>query len=348
MARSHSIAPFAGQPPASPALPHGGELDAARRLYPDAPQPWIDLSTGINPWPYPVEPVSREAWTRLPGADALARLLTAAAQCYGAPGPADVVAAPGTQALIQMLPRLRHPGRVVIQAPTYAEHARCWALAGHEVVLVDDPEAGLDSADICIIVNPNNPDGRRHDPTRLGRWAARLAARGGWLLVDEAFSDADPALSAAGFVGSPGLVILRSFGKFYGLAGVRLGFVLTDAGLAGRIADMLGPWAVAGPALEVGTRALLDHAWADRTRRRLTAAAAGLDQILSHGGLDVLGGTSLFRLAGIRDAEVLFERLARAGIWVRRFPDQPDRLRFGLLPDDRAADRLQDALAGRP
>lgn len=330
-----------------PALPHGGDLDAARRLHPDAPQPWIDLSTGINPWPYPVGPVTQEAWTRLPGADALADLLNAASACYGAPGPEHVVAAPGTQALIQLLPGMRRPGRVAIQSPTYGEHARCWTLAGHEVVPTDSVEAWLDEADVCVLVNPNNPDGRRHDSARLRGWAGRLAARGGWLLVDEAFADCDPLASAADLTGAPGLVVLRSFGKFYGLAGLRLGFALTEPELARRIGDALGPWSVAGPALEVGVRALTDRDWAERTRRRLAAAAGELDRALADGGLQVLGGTDLFRLARAHDAEALFHRLARAGLWVRRFPGHPDWLRFGLPPDRHAMERLIRALAGQ-
>lgn len=343
MALADSTGTPAVQVPAAQGLPHGGDLDTARRLYPHAPLPWLDLSTGINSWPYPVGPIPREAWRRLPDASSLRALREAAAGCYGAPDPACVAAAPGTQALIQLLPRLRPPGRVLVQSPTYGEHARCWALAGHQVAAV--PDLGPKTADACVLVNPNNPDGRRHPPELLLDWAARLSRRGGWLVVDEAFADVVPETSVAGHAGAPGLVVLRSFGKFYGLAGVRLGFLLAAPALAARVADWLGPWAIPGPAIAVGCRALADRAWADAMRARLAGMARALDRLLTGAGLEVIGGTDLFRLARHPDAQALAGSLAQAGIWVRRFPDRPDLLRFGL--PGRGMARLERALARR-
>ncbi|MCW2246753.1 cobalamin biosynthetic protein CobC [Azospirillum fermentarium] len=325
---------------------HGGDLDAARAAFPGAHEPWLDLSTGINPRPYPLPPLATDAWTRLPGRGEEEGLRRAAAGFYGAPSPDHVAAAPGSQALIQLLPRLRPPGTVAVLGPTYAEHAQAWAQAGHRVRTV----AGLDEladADVAVVVNPNNPDGRILPPDTLSALAARRHAAGGWLVVDEAFAEVTPQASIAPRAGMPGLVVIRSFGKFFGLAGVRLGFVLAAPALAGTVSAAVGPWAVAGPALAIGTAALNDAAWAQDTRRWLEAAARRLDGVLAGAGLAVAGGTSLFRLAEDHRAPEFYSRLGRAGILVRRFADHPTRLRFGLPPDSDGERRLYVALAAK-
>lgn len=319
------------------ALWHGGDLDAARRCFPDAPAPWIDLSTGINPWPYPLPPVPPQAWTRLPLASEDAALRTAAAAAYGAPSIDHIAAGPGSQALIQILPRLRPPGRVAVVGPTYAEHARAWALAGHEVTGIGQLEDA--DADVVVAVNPNNPDGRILPRAVLLDLADRLAARRGWLVVDEAFADLHPQASVVD-AARGGLIILRSFGKAYGLAGLRVGFAVSDTVTARRLRDALGPWAVAGPALGIATAALNDRAWLAGMRETLSVSAARLDRALVGLGMTVVGGTSLFRLAEFADAPELYERFGRAGILVRRFAERPDRLRFGLPPDEAAWRRL--------
>ncbi|PWC31456.1 L-threonine-O-3-phosphate decarboxylase [Azospirillum sp. TSO35-2] len=324
---------------------HGGDLDGARAAFPGAPQPWVDLSTGINPWPYPLPPVAAEAWTRLPGRGAEAALRQAAADGYGARSAELVAAASGSQALIQLLPRLRPPGRVAVCGPTYAEHARCWALAGHTVIDAKGPEAA-DGVDVLVVVNPNNPDGRRVAPERLLDLADRQAARGGWLVVDEAFADTRPDGSVAPFVGRPGLVVLRSFGKFFGLAGLRLGIALAAADVAAALRAAIGPWAVSGPGLSIATAALGDHGWIAATRARLAREAAELDRTLDAAGLRVVGGTELFRLVEDARAPALYRTLGAAGILVRRFDHRPDWLRFGLPGTPAEKERLRGALSG--
>lgn len=322
-------------------LLHGGDLDGAHAAFPGAPEPWVDLSTGINPWPYPLPPVRPDAWNRLPGRGEEAALRSAAAACYGAPSADVVAAASGSQALIQLLPRLRVPGRVAVLGPTYAEHARCWALAGHDVRMAE----GVEEADVLVIVNPNNPDGRRWPAARLLELADAQAARGGWLVVDEAFADMRPEDSLAAHAGKPGLVILRSFGKFFGLAGLRLGIALAPAGLAASLREAIGPWAVSGPGLAIATAALRDGHWIEATRRRLAAAAAELDRMLESAGLRVVGGTELFRLVEDPRAPALYRALGEAGILVRRFEQRLDWLRFGLPGAAEDWQRLGVALA---
>lgn len=325
---------------------HGGDLGAARLRFRDAPEPWLDLSTGINPWPYPVPPLAPEVWQRLPDPATIDDLTVAAARAFGASDPTHLVAAPGSQALIQWLPYLRRPGRVAVLGPTYAEHAACWTAAGHRV----SPVAGTESLyheswDTVVVVNPNNPDGRIVEPERLTALAGTLAARDGWLVVDEAFADLAPGASVAAAAGLPGLIILRSFGKFFGLAGLRLGFALAGPAVATRLRQALGPWPVSGPAAVIAGRALSDRAWIAETRVRLSASANRLDRVLTAHGLTVLGGTPLFRLTRTPDAGTVFEGLGRAGILVRRFEAHPGWLRFGLPADADAWHRLEMALS---
>lgn len=321
---------------------HGGDLEAAEARWGQPAAGWLDLSTGINPWPYPSSGVPDWAWTRLPGAAAGQHLLQAAQRRYGAPSTVHVLATPGTSALIQALPRTRAPGRVAVVSPTYGEHARAWAAAGHQVVAVTSLADA--AGDVVVIVNPNNPDGRVVAPAMLLDRARAQAAHGGLLVVDEAFGDMSPDLSVAPHL-CDGLVVLRSFGKFYGLAGLRLGFALALPKLLAPLAGQWGPWAVSGPAQIIGAAALSDEPWARATTARLVAAAAELDQALVRAGFRVVGGTSLFRLAAHDRAVALYDRLGRAGILVRAFPDHPTWLRFGLPPDQAALDRMMAALA---
>lgn len=324
-------------------LLHGGDIDAARRLFPGAPEPFIDLSTGVNPYSYPVPPLPSAAFAQLPQPAALGRLAAAAARFYGAPSPDHVVAAPGTQILLTLVAGLTPTGRAAVLGPTYAEHRRAAALAGHgvaEVQAVDE----LADADLAILTNPNNPDGRFIGRDRL--LALAQARRGGLLVIDEAFMDVGPAGgSLAADTGRGGILVLRSFGKFFGLAGVRLGFAIAEPGHVRKLAAMLGPWAVSGPALAIGTAALADTGWAGEARRRLECDAARLARMLAQAGLTGAGGTALFRLVQTPAAGELYHRLGHAGIAVRRFDAQPSWLRIGLPGNEPAWERLAAALA---
>ena len=313
---------------------HGGDLREVIQRFPHAPRPWIDLSTGINPVPYPLPPLSEAAWSRLPSRTTEEALLEAAMARYGVPNKRMIVAAPGTQALIQLLPRLLPPSRVAIVGPTYAEHQACWSRAGHDVHIVPS----LEESDVVVVVNPNNPTGRLVSPTDLAKIS-------GFLVVDESFIDFLPRemSSASQFHGRRG-VVLRSFGKTYGLAGVRLGFAIASLEMASRIREELGPWAVPGPALEIGRRAFNDGAWLSATRERLVADTARLDGLLRQAGFEVIGGTLLFRLVRHPSAPIFVQRLGQQGIHVRAFPDAPDQLRFGLPAGDAAFGRLAAAL----
>ena len=325
-------------------LDHGGDLGAARKLFPGAPEPFLDLSAGINPNPYPLPELSDAIYARLPEQATLLELKEMAASAYGAPSPAHVAIAPGSQILVAQLGFLLAPGRAAVFAPTYAEHARVAELAGHTVVEAADVAQLADSR-LAIVVNPNNPDGRIVAKDMLLALADRLRRRGGLLLIDEAFMDvAAEGISVADQVGRGNIVVLRSFGKFYGLPGVRLSFALATPEIASRLAAALGPWPVSSAAVAVGRAALADSPWGEKTRASLAEAALRLDVLLAGAGLEVVGGTSLFRLARTKEAATLFRHLGEAGIYVRRFSEYPAWLRFGLPGNEDEWQRLRSAL----
>lgn len=327
------------------AMQHGGDLTTAMAVHGGTREAWLDLSTGINPFAWPVPgSLSPEAWTGLPTQGALDRLLAAARQAYGVPEDVAIVAAPGTQSLIQWLPQLAPDGPVAIVQPTYAEHALAWRRAGHEVIAASAAMPLPDATRHLVIVNPNNPDGHLFGQDRLADLAVSVARRGGWLVIDESFIDVVPDASAVVLCRDLPVLILRSFGKFYGLPGLRLGFLLAGSDIAGQVAEALGPWSVAGPALEIGAAALGDDAYARTMRAQLAHEAAELDLLLGEAGLDVVGGTTLYRLVRHPLARRLHEQLARRHVWVRRFDWDGSLLRFGLPPDDLARQRLAAAL----
>ncbi|RWP31349.1 threonine-phosphate decarboxylase CobD [Mesorhizobium sp.] len=330
---------------AAAVVDHGGSLGRARALFPHAPQPFVDLSTGINPHSYPFFELPATALSRLPEAARVRDLADVAASAYGAPSAANVVAAPGTQILLPRVASLVSPGKALVLGPTYAEHQRAAAIAGHAVTEIDDFEA-LAGADLAIVVNPNNPDGRIVERKKLLALAERLRARGGLLVVDEAFMDVGPlGESLDGDVEHGGIVVLRSFGKFFGLAGLRLGFALADALTVERLEAQFGPWAVAGPALEYGIRALADSGWQAEMRRRLARDAARLDALFGRFGVAVAGGTTLFRYIRLADAAGLFSVLGERGILLRHFSGRPEVLRAGLPGEGEEWQRLESALA---
>ena len=323
---------------------HGGDLGAARRLFPGAPEPFIDLSTGINPYPYPVPRLATDLFARLPAPADVQALARAAAHAYGAPSEAQVVPVPGTQIVLPIVARLVPPGRAAVLTPGYAEHARATTLAGHKVEAVSRLD-DCRNATLVIVANPNNPDGRLFGRSEFLALAGDLRRHDGLLVVDEAFMDvAPPGTSLAPDAAGGDMIVLRSFGKFFGLAGLRLGFALAAPPLGRKIAAALGPWAVSGPAIAVGRQALGDAPWVERTRARLDKSAQRLDAMLADLALPLVGGTSLFRLVQTPAANALFQHLGEAGIWVRSFVENPNWLRFGLPGNEAAWKRLKAAL----
>ena len=325
-------------------LEHGGRLRKAARQYGIVEADWLDLSTGIAPWAFPIPAISADAWARLPEADD--GLEQTACAYYGAPG---ALAVPGSQAAIQALPRLRSAGKVGVLSPCYAEHAHAWRHSGFLVREVVEHEVDyfLDSLDVLVVVNPNNPTGLMLSAEQLLKWHTRLARRGGWLVVDEAFMDNTPGLSLAQHSDLPGLIVLRSFGKFFGLAGVRLGFVLAEARLLNLLRNEIGPWAVSGPTRIIGEACLRDTEGHQAQRQRTEQASQRLVQLLTRHGLAPQGGCALFQRLITPRAAQLYEFCAVRGILLRLFvSDDPLKcsLRFGLPREEAQWQRLDTAL----
>ena len=321
-------------------LEHGGNLHDAIARFGRPGGDWIDLSTGINPQSYPVPPLATDVWHRLP--EVSPALAAAAEAYYGAP---RVLPVAGTQAAIQALPRLRAPSRVVVAAPAYAEHAHRWAQAGHAIreVPYKDLGSAVADCDVMLICNPNNPTGGTIDPEILLAWADQLALRQGWLVVDEAFGDTTPQLSVAAWSDRPGLIVLRSVGKFFGLAGLRLGFVAAHSTLLSALSDVLGPWSVSGPAQDIGCAALADRPWQQAMRNHLLRAGERLHVLLASQGISA-NGSALYQWWPEPQAQAFWQHMARRGIWVRLFTRGACGIRLGLPLNEIDWRRLEQAL----
>lgn len=329
----------------APRIVHGGGVTAAASRFGGRPEEWLDLSTGINPNPAAIPPIDPAAWYRLPDRHRHDAARKAAARYYGTEGTLPLPV-PGTQSVIQLLPRLVPAGRrAAVLSPTYGEYARVLKNADVPVDTLATPEELGPDHGLVVVVNPNNPDGRVLPRAALLEIHDRLAARGGLLVVDEAFGDVCPQDCIAPFAGDarPGLLVFRSFGKFFGLAGLRLGFVLGASAALDAIEDWLGPWAVSGPALSVSAQLMAGDA--EAIRRSIAARKAALDAILADAGLAVVGGTALFSLVRDARAGAIHEGLCRRRILVRAFDYDAEWLRFGLAPDEAGDGRLAAALA---
>lgn len=310
---------------------HGGALDLAVAKYGGNAASWLDLSTGINPYHYPIENVANLSWTQLPQASALNNLLYAASAAYGCK-PQNILAANGTQALIEILPLILPKSKIAILSPTYQEHQHNWQKHGHEVVLVADIEQAK-SANHLIIVNPNNPTGKLFSPDELRELQTYFAAKKGYLIIDEAFIDMTPEMSMSAFAGEEGLIILRSFGKFFGLAGVRVGFVLAEDSILNEMGKHIGLWNIAGMSMQIATQALEDLTWQKSMRGKVAENMSNMQSILKDCEFKIVGATDLFCLAEMpnnQSAYDYFEKLAKRHILTRKFIDNNKILRFGL------------------
>lgn len=309
-------------------LEHGGHLIEAAEKYNIPLDQWIDLSTGINPngWPIPTIPV--ECWQRLP--ETADGLLDAAKQYYQCQ---SILAVAGSQAAIQALPLLRQKSKVGVLAPAYAEHAYSWKKAEHEVVELSDIDAQISELDVLILINPNNPTAQCFSKKQLLNWHQQLKQRNGWLIIDEAFIDSTPEDSLSSYPVTDGLIILRSIGKFFGLAGIRCGFVIATKSIVNPLNELLGPWSISHPSRYIATTALLDINWQQQTQVKLTNQSKRLTLLLENNGLKVSNKTDLFQWIKIESAEIIYNKLAQHGVLTRLFT-QPLSLRFGLPKDE--------------
>ena len=322
---------------------HGGALDQVRQQFSGAPEPWVDLSTGINPWPYPMPDISPESVEHLPTSRMMHTCQKAMSEAFEVPF-SSLLLCPGSELAIRLLPSFLDVTRVAVVSPTYGDHLSTWSNAGVEIVHTNDFTTLCDSIDAIVICNPNNPDGRQWSPGRLEAIRKVMAERGGWLIVDEAYADLQPQLSMSAYAGAPGLIILRSFGKFFGLAGLRLGALIAPDAVLETATKILGVWPVSGPALEAGIKAYSDQSWQIEMRIKLQRARQTLEEGLETIGITQVSGTDLFRFVRVQSAHQVWSRLCSQGVYVRRFDWSNDHLRIGLPKTDEAGVRLIAAL----
>ncbi|WP_273792215.1 threonine-phosphate decarboxylase CobD [Brucella anthropi] len=325
-------------------IEHGGALDKAAARFGGRPQDWLDLSTGINPEPFPLPELTPAIWNRLPDEGLLQETLRLARSYYRLHEKAPIVASPGTQALIQLVPTLVTPSTVAVLGPTYQEHAASFAASGWKVMQCTTIDEIPHDATVAVIVNPNNPDGRVISSETVLHLSQKLGARGGFLVVDEAFADANEAVSIAANAEDAPIIVLKSFGKFFGLAGVRLGFAIACARFADVLERRLGPWAVSGPALAVANHAFSNSRELVAYRARIDLRRLELSAALERSGLKEIGGTALFSLVENANALKIYTRLCERHILVRKFDYAPRWLRIGLPLDDLAVARFEKAL----
>jgi len=324
------------------AAKHGGQLLAATKKFHIPLADWLDLSTGINPNGWPVPSIPPECWQRLP--EDTDDQLTAATQDYYQCK--SVLPLPGSQAGIQILPRLKSPCRVLVLANSYSEHAFHWQAAGHTVncVTAAGYSEQIDKHDVVIVVNPDNPSGELISTETMLDWHGSLSKRDGWLLVDEAFIDINPENSLCQYSPLKGLLILRSLGKFFGLAGIRAGALIAEKNIIDQVAEALGPWSISHPTRWISTQALLDTQWHVEARIRLRQQSQQLRSHLQKLNANSLHGTELFQTASMPDATAMYEQFSRAGILTRLLNDQSG-LRFGLPGSEINMQRLKSAIS---
>ncbi len=319
-------------------LEHGGNLNLAAKQHGIPLEDWLDLSTGINPDGYPVHDIPLTIWQRLPLEDD--GLIEAACAYYGCQ---SLLPAAGSQAALQVLPKLRPPCRVAMPKLMYREHAQAWQRHGHQIsTFTNLADISLDEVDVVLVCNPNNPTAELFSAASLLNLHAELAKRGGWLVVDEAFMDATPEHSIAQHAHLEGLFVLRSLGKFFGLAGARVGFLLAMPVQLKKLQEELGPWSITGPSRYIAKQALSDTSWQQATRQQLIENSQRLAALLRHHGLNTHAGTALFQYTTTQQADDWQRHLASQGVWVRLFSEIP-ALRFGL-PAENNWDKLENAL----
>jgi cobalamin biosynthetic protein CobC len=325
---------------------HGGDPGLANQLYGTSGNDWLDLSTGVNPWPWPnaADLAGKASLDRFPTRHAMTDMLMTARTAYGAAEPVAVCALPGTEILIHLLPFLVAGPSVLVET-SYCSYDDAWCSADKQLPTIAADAIGTIETDISVIlINPNNPDGRVLDKDAV-MTLIRSRTGNAIVIVDEAYAEAEAGMSIVPDLApeNPALV-LKSFGKFFGLPGLRLGFAFGNPHVVGHCARLLGDWPVSSTAVDIGTAALADAAWQNEIRRRLADQCTALDNLLTTAGFNVIGRTNLFLLIAADDATGLHEGLARRGIWTRIFAEKPQWLRIGLPPDEPAMQRLASAL----
>lgn len=322
---------------------HGGGLDVAVEKYGGEKSDWLDLSTGINPNPYPVYGVDPMAWHRLPDTNAMAILTNAARNYYKIDDNIELCAANGTQAIIDVLPIVFACKRVGIVSPTYNEHAYVWKKSGSKVIEIMRGEPLPNDLDALVVVNPNNPDGSIFEKSELFEFSKNLKKSNGIMIVDEAFCDTMPENSIVHDL-PENVIVLKSFGKFFGLAGLRLGFAIASPMLLKNVKTHIGIWSVSGPALQIGARAFSDSNWINYAITTLKVLSKKQADLLQGAGLKIEGVNPLFIYVSHEKATHIHDLLAERQILIRPFLYDNAKLRIGICANNKQMEWLEATL----
>ena len=275
--------------PSVQALKHGGDIARLECEFGCSLQNCLDLSTGLSPWSYPVPPVPDYVWQRLPYD--MTGLMASASAYYSCP-PEYITPVAGVQDAICRVPYYLSNAKLsgtrlsgiassetIVALPVlgYQEYRRAWSKAGYPLVFYQNlselQQLVLRNSSMhVVIINPNNPSASLLLAEDLLALQQQLLGKG-YLIVDEAFMDVSENQSLSSFAHLDNLIVLRSFGKFFGLAGVRLGFTLGGGDLIEQLRADVNPWGVSYPAIWLGAQALKDNAWCQQQRQRITIQA---------------------------------------------------------------------------
>jgi len=338
------------------AIIHGGQLSKVAKQFGIPEQEWLDLSTGIAPFSYAIPAISEKIWQDLPTISP--SLIRAAQQYYQAKFCWPVA---GSQQLIEKLPSLWNDKNSAIESGKkqhaylpkvgYKEHQRAWSLAGYQIHFYQDalPD-NIEKNSIVVVINPNNPLTDTFSIQQLTQLKAHCQQQKALLIIDEAFADIFP--SEFSFVPhltnynennndsandneneSDDLIVLRSFGKFFGLAGIRIGFACTTEIWRDIIKESIGPWSINGPALFIAEQALQDTQWQIEQSLRLEKYSKKLQELLKlHLPNASIKANALFITVFLDNAASVYEKLCQQGVYVR-LTDEQNALRFGVGND---------------
>lgn len=321
---------------------HGGDIEGAAAHFGIPLAEWIDLSTGMNPEPYPVEALAVEVFHKLPYQSQ--SFIESSARYYGSE---QFVAVAGSQAAIQWLPQLLADLPVLLPSVGYRDHYEYWHQR-HSVDFYDSLDASVAAEEISdrlsqnsrqhlLVINPNNPSGIQFSIQQIIEWSGMLSGRA-FVIVDEAFIDTCVGESLLNLKLPNNIVVLRSFGKFFGLAGIRLGYVFANDSLLARFRQCLTCWQINGPAQAVAIKALSDEVWQKAAQQSIQHNVAHTAVIFEPlwPALGIISCTvnSLF-ISVVMSAEAaagLYQFFARSGVLLRLVSiDHRSIIRIGLL-----------------
>jgi cobalamin biosynthetic protein CobC len=338
-------------------LIHGGQLNNVAKLFKRPLNEWLDLSTGISPISYPIPSIPQIIWQQLPQTSN--GLIEAAKRYYGT---GNIITTSGSQAVIARLPSLylnytkRLPNKIDVWLPVvgYKEHERSWHDAGFNIKRYQNLPTFKDLKlnAIVVVINPNNPTGELHQQHTLKALLKTVESLSGWLIIDEAFMDViTPNQTLIDLSTNKHLFVLRSIGKFFGLAGIRIGFLSAHSMWLLKLQQLSSPWEVNGPAQFIAEQALKDHTWQSAQRKTLIALSIKLEMLLTETFADStnnclknieVSGCGLFKTLVHPQATEIYQKFCHQGLYVR-LCDENNALRFGI-PDQKQYKTLEKLL----